>query len=150
MRNWSRRSLIAVLAATVAACGGEPASRTPAAQSPGPALVVERFLQAANANDLETMTQLFGTSDRNIVALEGRTRAEERMYVLASLLRHDDWSIRGQQTVPGRITDAIELEVRVVKGDESAVVPFLVVRRKGDGWIIEEIGVEPLTTIGSD
>jgi hypothetical protein len=134
---------------TLAACGGPrmQAGRTPASESPGPALTVERFLGAANANDLGTMTQLFGTTDRNIVELEGQTRAEQRMYILASLLRHDDWSIVGQQTVPGRMIDATDLLVEITRADQSVTVPFLVVRTEEGGWIIERIEVEPLTSL---
>lgn len=130
----------------VAACTTTQQDITPASESPGPALVVERFLQASNANDLETMGQLFGTKDRTIVELDGQTRAEERMYILASLLRHDDWSIQGQRRVPGRMTDATELLVEVKRGARTAVVPFLIVRRARGGWIIERIDVEPLTS----
>lgn len=146
MRKRYRESLILLM--VMAACGGgERAPRTPASQSPGPALVVERFLRAANANDLETMTQLFGSSKQTIVQLEGQTQAERRMYLLASLLRHDDWSIEGEETVPGRMTDATDLQVQLTQGGDTAVVPFLVVRKSSDGWIIERIDVEPLTTI---
>lgn len=119
----------------------------PASQSPGPALTVERFLRAANANELVEMTQLFGTHNKNIVGLEGETRAERRMYVLASLLRHDDWSIMGQEQVPGRMRDATNLLVQITRQDESVTIPFLVVRRDRGGWIIEKIDVEPLTKL---
>jgi hypothetical protein len=137
-----------LLAVTACATRARQESVTPAAQSPGPALLVERFLQAANANDLETMSQLFGTRDRTIVQLDGQTQAEERMYVLASLLRHDDWFIQGQRTVPGRMMDATELLVEIRRGENRAVTPILVVRRARGGWIIERIDVEPLTTMG--
>lgn len=130
------------------ACTTQQQSVTPAAQSPGPALLVERFLQAANANDLETMSQLFGTREHTIVQLDGQRQAEERMYVLASLLRHEDWSIQGQRTVPGRMMDATELLVEIRRGANRAVTPILVVRRARGGWIIERIDVEPLTTMG--
>ncbi|MFW5947532.1 MAG: hypothetical protein ACOCUW_03480 [Gemmatimonadota bacterium] len=140
--------LIFVLALATACGGGNPEPATPASQAPGPALVVERFLQAANANDLGTMTDLFGTRDRTIAELDGRQQAEERMYVLASLLRHEDWEIQGQRTVPGRTLDATELMVRLQKENSAPVVPFLVVRRSDGGWIIERIDVEPLTTTG--
>lgn len=146
MRIRYRRYVVGALMVVLTACAG--AERSPqarASQSPGPALMVERFLRAANANDLETMTQLFGTTDRTIVQLEGQQQAEERMYVLASLLRHDDWSIQGQQTVPGRMVNATELMVRLKKGDVEPVVPFLVVRRSDGGWIIERIDVEAIT-----
>ena len=123
--------------------------RTPASQSPGPALALERFLRAANANDLETMTELFGTTDRTIVELEGQTRAQQRMMVLASLLRHDDWSIQAQRSVPGRIIDATELLVELQRGERVVDVPFLVVRTDDGGWVVERIELEPLTSGGS-
>lgn len=140
--------LLGLFLAATACSSRQQGGGTPASESPGPALLVERFLQAANANDLETMSQLFGTRDRTIVQLDGQTQAEERMYVLASLLRHDDWSIQGQRTVPGRMMDATELLVEIRRGDARAVTPILVVRRSRGGWIIERIDVEPLTTMG--
>lgn len=144
MAKWHRAYVVGVLMVAVACGGGEP-PQTPAGQSPGPALALERFLRAANVNDLEVMTQLFGTTDRTIVAMEGETMAERRMMVLASLLRHDDWSIQGQRAVPGRIDDATELLVSLSQGDRTVDVPFLVVRTDDGGWIIERISVEPLT-----
>lgn len=113
--------------------------------SPGPALVVERFLQAANGNDLETMTQLFGTAGKTIDQLDGRTKAQRRMHVLATLLRHDDYRILSQHAVPGRLREATELQVQLRQGDRDVVVPHLVVRRKNGGWIIEKIEIERLT-----
>lgn len=130
----------------VAACGGRDV--VPAMESPGPALVVERFLQAANVNDLYTMTQLFGTARRTIDQIETRERAERRMQVLASLLRHEDYSVRGQRAVPGRLQDATELLIEIRTEERTVVVPHLVVRRTGGGWIIERIDIEPLTTRG--
>lgn len=155
MAREQRRFPAGILAVTVAvaasmalaACVGGAGSRVPASEAAGPALTVERFLTAANSNDLKTMTQLFGTTDRTIVELEGETRAEQRMYVLASLVRHDDYAIMGQQTVPGRMLDATELMIRITREDESVTVPFLVVRTDDGGWIIERIDVEPLTQL---
>ena len=131
----------------LAACGGgQP--RTPRVASPGPALVVERFLQAANANDLETMIQLFGSSKQTIDELDGRSKAERRMYVLASLLRHDDYALRGQRAVPGRLGEATELQVELKRREQRVVVPFTVVEREDGGWIIEQVDIEPLTQGG--
>lgn len=143
-RNRRRLTLVALLVTGAAACGGG-AYTAPAMESPGPALVVERFLQAANANDLETMTQLFGSSSRTIDELDGRTKAERRMHVLATLLRHDDYRILRQSAVPGRLREATELQVQLRQGDREVVVPHLVVRRKSGGWIIEKIDIEQLT-----
>jgi hypothetical protein len=138
-RNFAVLSLVVL----VAACGGR--DTVPAMESPGPALVLERFLQAANMNDLYTMTQLFGTSRRTIDQIEPREQAERRMQVLASLLRHEDYTVRGQRAVPGRLYDATELMVEMKFPDRTVLVPHLVVRRQGGGWIIERIDIEVLT-----
>lgn len=138
-----------VLAALLlAACGGGPSPGQPrdAVGLPGAQLVVERFLQAANANDLPTMTRLFGTARKPIDELEPETTAHRRMYVLASLLRHDDFAIQGQRVVPGRMDDATEVLVMIRRGQRQTMVPHLVVRRDGGGWIIERIDVERLTS----
>ncbi|MFP4622785.1 MAG: hypothetical protein ACLFRX_01270 [Gemmatimonadota bacterium] len=140
---------LVLLLVWLAACGGarEPASvrGQDVPGSPGPGLAVERFLQAANTNDLVTMMQLFGTAERTIDQLDGRSQAERRMYVLASLQRHDDYSILGQRPVPGRLNEAVEVQVRLHRRDDSVVVPYTVVRRESGGWIIEKVDVEPLT-----
>lgn len=131
------------------ACGGggpAPSAATPAeVDGPGPQLVVERFLQAANANDWVVMGQLFGTPAQTITERDGATRAERHMQLLSSLLRHDDFIFRGRQPVPGR-TDATNLFVEIVRKDTRVNVPFLVVWRPQGGWIIQEIKkIEELT-----
>ena len=130
------------------ACGGgpAPASVTPGqVDGPGPQLVVERFLQAANANDWAVMGQLFGTPAQTIAERDGATRAERHMQLLSSLLRHDDFVFRGRQPVPGR-TDATNLIVEIVRKDTRVNVPFMVVWRAQGGWIIQEIQkIEELT-----
>jgi hypothetical protein len=139
-----RRNLVVLFSvAVLVACGAR--DDRPAMESPGPALVVERFLQAANTNDLYTMTQLFGTARRTIDQIESRERAERRMQVLASLLRHEDYTVRGQRAVPGRLNDATELLVELTTPERTVVVPHLVVRRRDGGWIIERIDIEAIT-----
>lgn len=138
-------ALVAALVVALAACGGSSQYQPPASASPGPSLVVERFLQAANGNDLDTMTQLFGTATKGIVELDGRQQAEQRMYVLASLLRHSDFAMQGQRVVPGRRDEAAEVIVQLTIEDEPVVVPFVVVRRKGGGWVIERVDVTAIT-----
>ncbi|HUG41551.1 MAG TPA: hypothetical protein VMM12_13770 [Longimicrobiales bacterium] len=136
-----------VIAVLVGGCGGGAASG-PApmpAEGPGPQLVVERFLQAANANDLPTMTTLFGTAAQRIDQLEPEAVAHRRMYVLASLLRHEDFRIEGQRVVPGRMDNATEVMVVIRQERREVSVPHLVVRRNTGGWIIEKIDVEKLT-----
>ena len=142
----NRLPILLVLFAAACGGGGTPPQAPIAGGGPGPQLVVERFLQAANVNDLRTMTDLFGTPDKTIVQLEGESMAQRRMYVLASLLRHDDFAIQGQRVVPGRMETATEVLVMIKQRSRQVVVPHLVVQRKGGGWVIEKIDVERLTS----
>lgn len=145
MTHRSRALILALLmtAGTAACVTREEAPGY--APSPGPVLVVERFLQAANATDLPTMMQLFGTAEHTIDELDGRGKAERRMHVLARLLRHDDFTILDQAPLPGRMRTATQLQVRLTRGQRQIVVPLIVVRREGGGWIVEKVDVEPLT-----
>lgn len=148
MRARHRALMALFLLGAVACAGGAPRSDVPASALPGPALTLERFLRAANANDLKTMTELFGTRDQTIAELDGRQQAEERMYVLASLLRHDDWSLQAQRAVPGRRTEATELLVELRQGRRLVNVPFRVVRTESGGWIVEFVDLRPITSAG--
>lgn len=133
--------LLAVL--LCAGCGGAAPGNAPAPDDDvGPALVLDRFLRAVNANDLPVLTTLFGTSDKTILELESREQAETRMFVIASALRHDDYVIEGRQVVPGRLRNATQLMVRMRLGQRQVVVPFLLVRTTAGGWRIEQVDLQ--------
>lgn len=113
-----------------------------AAMEPG--LVVERFLRAANANDLNTMGQLFGTRNGSVFREEPRSYVEQWMFTLASVLRHDDFTMQGTQIVPGRSGEAVRVIVDMRINDRNVAVPFVVVNSR-DGWIVEQVDVEVIT-----
>jgi hypothetical protein len=141
-----QRKLALLLSVSLLAVSCGTRDTTRAMDSPGPSLVVERFLQAANTNDLYTMTQLFGTARQTIDQIESQERAHRRMQVLASVLRHDDYTVQGQRAVPGRLNDATELLVALTTTERTVVVPHLVVRRRDGSWIIERIDIEAITS----
>jgi hypothetical protein len=143
--------LLAVL--VFGACGGNPENAAP---SVAPQLIVEQFLRAVNGVfeqsdaqrnvSLETMGRLFGTRDGPIIGRDPRKEVEQRMYALASILRHDDYNIQEQQIVPGRREDAIRLLVRMKFGERQVPVPYTMVRTARSSWLIEQIDVEPITS----
>lgn len=140
-------ALIALVAAAACSSSQAPAPSGPAA-SVAPALVVEQFLRAANANDLDTMARLFGTMDGPVSQRDTQKEIDDRMFALASILRHQDYSIEGEQIVPGRRDVATQLLVRMVLPDRrSTVVPFTLVYSKGRTWLIEQIAVERITNL---
>lgn len=138
------------------ACGGSAARTSDASGSrsadaaPGlaPAMIIERFLRAANQNDLDTMASLFGTSDGSISRSWPRKEADERMFLLASLLRHTDYTIAAERIVPGRREEATQIDVRLVVATGPVQVPFTMVRTRDRQWLIEQVGIERVTHPG--
>lgn len=110
----------------------------------GPVLSVERFLQAANANELDAMARLFGTVDGPMRG--DRQDIELRMDAIARILQHEDYRIVAQRQEPGREHPTTRITVELVKENRRIPdVPFLVVRTSDGGWLVEEIGLERVT-----
>lgn len=109
-----------------------------------PMLSVERFLQAANAEDLEAMARLFGTHEGPIRG--DRRELELRMAAIARVLRHEDYRVVGQRTEPGRVHPTTRVAVTLtLQGRVVPEVPFLVVRTADGQWLVEEIDLEKIT-----
>jgi len=160
--------LMASVCLMLAACATRVGSPDPMAGL-GSSLAVERFLQAANGQDLDGMARIFGTPDGPIIDT-GSTfgcafkkigswfgmsdsclvyqEIELRMHVISQILMHEDYRIVSESDVPGRVdrTTRIGVDLVGVGGREVADVGFLVVRMVGNGrWLIQEIELEKLT-----
>jgi hypothetical protein len=145
-----RRALIAVLSAALlgGGCVSQTVSRQETAPGPdavAPSLVVERFLQAVNARDVTTLGRLFGTRDGPIAGRDDPATVERRMFTLASLLEHEDYTILGDQIVPGRGNEAVDIMTTLVRQGRSVAVPFTLVRSTAGQWLVERIDTGELT-----
>src|SRR5919106_4545130 len=82
------------------ACGTKPAPPTPAAQAPqtafAPTMTIERFMRAVNQKDFNTMARLFGTREGPVTRTWNAKEVDERMRLLAEVMRHNDYKI-GQE-----------------------------------------------------
>ena len=112
-----------------------------------PALTVERFLQAANTRDLETMSRLFGTHDGPIGDRRSRQEVELRMDVLAEILQHNDYEIISERRVPGAEFPSRRVGVDLVLPGGTTVrdVGFTVVLESDNRWLINVIEVVKIT-----
>jgi hypothetical protein len=132
-----------------------------------PLLSVERFLQAANGRDLDTMARIFGNYDGPIgdtgstfgcafkrmgswIGLSSRcvsrVDVELRMDAIATILRHDDFRVTTEQTVPGRVNPTSRVGVTLVRGSTTIPdIPFVVVRSRSGRWLVEQIDLERIT-----
>ena len=158
-----RLGLLVTVALVSAACSGQsgPNQVAPVAAQ----LSVERFLQAANARDIETMGRLFGTSSgpagdtgsafgcffKKIGSWFGgtsctsRVDVEVRMDAIASIVRHDGYTILREEQVAGRTSPTRRVLVNMDIGGRAVnAAPFVVVQTSGGRWLVEEV---PLETI---
>jgi hypothetical protein len=159
-RRWALLTIVSFAVAT-AAC------TTVAYPGPGAGVVaqlsVERFLQAANARDIESMGRLFGTTDGPILdtgstvgcafkkigslfggtACRKREEVEVQLDAIARLLRHEDYRITREQAVAGRLREATEVFVDLtIQGEVVPEVSFVVVQTSGGRWLVEEVDLE--------
>lgn len=149
-RSIVRRIGPALLVALVAtACVSRtlenPAGQAPPDMSVAPSLALEQFLRAANASDLDSMARLFGTKNGPWAQHVTDVEADRRMLTFASVLRHDDYLILGDATVPGRRGEATQLNVRLTRDGRSVDIPFVLAWAGGLGWMIEQFDIEKLT-----
>lgn len=154
-------------AALVASACTQQVQRTPGALAVAPMLSVERFLQASNSHDYDAMARLFGTPEGPAADTGGalgcgfkkvgswfriaqrcvrREEVELRMAVIADILRHQDYRIVSERPQPGRRNATNRVGVDLFQGGRVVRdVPFLVVRTRGGGWLIQEIDLQRIT-----
>ena len=118
-----------------------------------PALTVERFLQAANTRDLETMSRLFGTGDGPIGDTENRQQVELRMDLIAEILQHADYEITSERRVPGTAAPSIRIAVDILivtpRGTTMVQdVGFTVVLESPNRWLVNMIDLTKITGAG--
>ena len=145
--------VLAAVAIALAACTtqevGRDVSQTPAVGEleVAPALTVERFLAAVNADEWESMGRLFGTSEGPFGDRNSREDVELRMNAIALILKHEDFAVRNQRRVPGRERTTMRLGVDLtVRGELIEDVAFLVVLAESGSWLIEEIDLVKVTS----
>lgn len=139
MRNLS---VVLALAMTATACVKQ---RVSPVSNVGSSLVVEQFMRAANAKDLDGMARLFGTKDGPVAGRWSQDEVEKRMFIISTELKHEDFTITAEQIVPGRGEDATKLTVKLRKEGKEYNVPFTLVRYKNESWLVEQIGIDVIT-----
>ncbi|MDH5759699.1 MAG: hypothetical protein OEZ65_08935 [Gemmatimonadota bacterium] len=162
---WAGRPVMGALAAVLVLAPGCTTHVVQSGESAAMAaqLSVERFLQAANVRDVETMGRIFGTSDGPIIntgstlgcafkkigswfggeSCVKRQEVEIRLDAIAQLLVHEDYLIRREESVAGRTSPTRRVLVDITRNGETvAGVPFMVVRDSNGRWLVNEIDLE--------
>ncbi len=145
--NHARVRALAVLVLVVPAFAACASGRTGSAETStlGATLVVERFLRAANANDLDQMAELYGTREGPFNRMGSKKEIDDRMFVMATVLRHSASVIKGEgDPVSGRRDEAVNLMVELTKRDQKITIPFQMVRYR-NSWLVENFPFDKLT-----
>lgn len=128
------------------ACSSHSAS-SPGAQfgAPTSEMAVRSFLDGANVEDFQQMSDVFGTADGPAVDRFGVTDVEQRMIVLAKLLRHESYDL-SQANLAQLGPDRVRWEARMEGTRKGAVVvPVITVPDRSGRWFVERLNVDALT-----
>ena len=146
-----RLTIWCVLLTSAGACTSQTVARQPEF-AVAPALTVERFLQAANSRDLDTMSRLFGDQDGPFGATRNRVTVELRMDALSAILRHDGYDIVSERRVAGAEFPSTRFGVDLLlPGGVTMVrdVGFTVLLESPNRWLVHVIKVDKVTRTGN-
>lgn len=138
---------------SLAACGGGGgrSGGGPAPSGVGaamaPASAVEQFMGFAAQQRYVEMGYVFGTVRGPLAEQQEPQRVSRRMQAIASVLRHDTYSMTGVVPVAGR-AEARQVTVQLRQGQRTFSVPFTVVQGPGGRWLVEVVDVEAAMQAG--
>ncbi len=113
--------------------------------SVAPVLSVERFLQAVNAEDIESMARLFGTAQGP--ATGDPLQLETELALISQILRHQDYRVVSDRRAFGRAAQTHRIGVNLtIDGEVIPDVAFLVVQATGGRWFVECVDLEKVTS----
>lgn len=138
------RRLLAVLVLVLLA-GCRPGAAGGATGASASDAAVQQFLFAANAEDLQAMSAVWGNQESPTRDRVSRQELERRLLIIVCHVRHDESRIGPAQTgEAGRVLHRVELK----KGTLTASPMFTTVRNTRDGrWYVEDLdlrAVQPL------
>ena len=140
--------LVAIVASACSRAGGAPASAPmPNAGSAGGAAssrdAVDAFMTAVRAQDLQTMSAVWGTARGPARDQLDREQLEKRLVIIQCKLDHDSWSYAEERPrlLAGGKQD---FRVRLKQKSAEAVTSFTTILAADGRWYVEIVDLEPL------
>jgi hypothetical protein len=136
LRARPRLGLATLCVVSFAACGhGSSGYLAPSS----PQATVTAFLDAVQANNLDRMSELWGSSGGPARNHMDHTTLEQRLTVIKIYLRHDRFTVleSNAQTL-STSPDRRVVRVRLSRDGCTPVVPFTT-ERYGKGWLVSDI-----------
>lgn len=146
MRMVAGLAVGAALAGCASAGGGGTGAEEGPLGAATPEDAVQSFLNAANRDDYQGMSRLFGGTRGPAIQRLGRSEVEQRMFVLAALLGHRNYALRrsGLTEGPSEIRFLVDMT-----GTRSGNVTVPVIAGEHRGrWYVQQVVTGPLTGTG--
>lgn len=160
MRNRVLRySLLSATAVSVSACTRTiqstetsiPGAAAPSIRADAPDAVgavngkvaVDGFLKAVKAQDLQTMSAIWGTTKGAARDQMKREDLEKRLIIMQCTLTHDKWTFLEDRP---RLQTGVrqEFQIELSQKDRSAKTSIVTVSGPGGRWFVEDINLLPL------
>jgi len=139
--------MVATITLSSTACassgGGSPGTIEEAYGALSAESAVGQFLDAAQRADYQVMTHLFGTRNGPAIEKFGRVEIEQRMFVLAALLKHESYSIHPASLAAGEGEKRLAVDM-VGTRNGDVTVPIIAAFNKGR-WFVQQIQTKALT-----
>lgn len=120
----------------VMACGSKA---SPSIMLPlDPEVTLSRFMSAVQANDLVSMSQLWGTKDGPAARKMERAELNQRLTVMQIMLQHERYEITADVLTAGLDDKTRAYHLRLMRLGCQVDVPFQLVR-VGEGWLVSVI-----------
>jgi hypothetical protein len=110
-----------------------------------PHAAVERFLEAARAQDLQAMSVVWGNVKGSQRDQLDRQDLEKREMIMVALLRHDQSNISAPQ---GALGGRVKFTVDLKQGPLAASPIFTAVRGPSNRWYVEDFDLTMLQNRG--
>jgi hypothetical protein len=122
--------------------GSAPGSNTPGAASAREAL--QFFMAAAKAQDIQAMSNVWGTSSGPARSTMDKDELEKREIYMMLCLKHDSYHVLGEAPSPGgeRVM-AAEIKFQ----DLTRTTNFIATRGPNDRWYVRTLELEALNDI---
>ncbi len=103
-----------------------------------PEVTLSRFMSAVQANDLVSMSQLWGTEDGPAARKMERAELSQRLTVMQIMLKHERYEITADVLTAGLDDETRAYHLRLMRLGCQVDVPFELVR-VGEGWLVSVI-----------
>ncbi len=136
MAQVSNKMLLLGGVLAVMACGSQayPSMMLPV----DPEVTLSRFMTAVQANDLVSMSQLWGTKDGPAARKMERAELNQRLTVMRIMLKHEQYEITADASQAGLDDRTRAYRLRLMRMGCQVDVPFELVR-VGEGWLVSVV-----------